>query len=367
MRTSGDERAPGDKTASAGFLGESSLAIGPISCFSTRTGCVRRTSSTTSRPSPEIEGGTCAWLVNLDSTGAAAEAALCIDERAAPEAYRKLLMGSSPGHGWLDELSRLACGSDTGEWAMYCEPDERDGRRRVPPAARVGTLQAGDGALSCGPASTEAIQEPALSYGFSAHGLSEKWRDEIMREVRDWWPLTPRVVGPAIRGAGRRGGAVSRAIIRRLLMASLGIAIAAPAGAQTGPAGTVHYYHRRSRWGSVPRGDRRTGQRRSRGTTTSRSATSRRARRIRASRGSTGHERDTETGMDYFGARYYMQRLGGSRPLIQCSIARRRRSIRNSGTATPTSSTTRSGSSIRTARAEPPRLPSVSLTSSCPR
>ncbi len=101
---------------------------------------------------------------------------------------------------------------------------------------------------------------------------------------------------------------MSATMIRRLLVASLGIAIAAPAGAQTGPAGTVRYYHADAT-GSIravtdaqgdvvtrhdyfPFGDEPAG------------APDPGALRY------TGHERDAESGMDYFGARYYMQRLG---------------------------------------------------------
>ena len=100
--------------------------------------------------------------------------------RTMADEYRSLLVGNTPGHGWLDAMERLACASDVGEWCMYCEPNNeiavigfRHKRASARYAAAMRQFRAEPIDL--------AIKEP-LSYGFSQVATSPEWRDQFLRE-----------------------------------------------------------------------------------------------------------------------------------------------------------------------------------------
>jgi hypothetical protein len=65
----------------------------------------------------------------------------------------------------------------------------------------------------------------------------------------------------------------------------------------------------------------------------------------------TGKERDAETGLDYFGARYYGSKSDASPPSIPSTPGRRTSSTRSGGTGTRTPRTILCDTRIRTAGA----------------
>ena len=69
------------------------------------------------------ENGRCAAVVNLDRTSDDRERSpLFVHMDTTPNEYQILLGNPGVGTGWLVDLDRLACASNTGEWSMYCEP-----------------------------------------------------------------------------------------------------------------------------------------------------------------------------------------------------------------------------------------------------
>ena len=128
----------------------------------------------------KIEDGHCACLWKLDSEDPNEPRFFFVREQATANEYRALLAGKSPGYGWLDAMERLACSSGSGEWCMYCEPNNE--------IAVIGFRHPGASARYSSPMSRfraarvdEAIKEP-LSYGFSQIAASPEWHGVFLRE-----------------------------------------------------------------------------------------------------------------------------------------------------------------------------------------
>jgi hypothetical protein len=125
------------------------------------------------------ENGTCVAMVNLDLTsGDRAGSLLFVHKDTAPNEYQVVLGNPGLGTGWLTDLDRLACASNTGEWSMYCEPALEIAvvgfRQTVPQSYRQILARFHASRFA------DTIKEPDLSYGFSR--LSSTWRDGFLRE-----------------------------------------------------------------------------------------------------------------------------------------------------------------------------------------
>lgn len=130
----------------------------------------------------DVDDGTCACLVNLDSEEAAGaeKPHFCIDRETSPADFQAVLGGTDPSNGWLFSVTRYGCASDKGEWCIYCEQASEIGvvafrhsgalARYASPIAQLHAARL-----------DEAIKGP-LSYGFSDRALSAHWRSELLRE-----------------------------------------------------------------------------------------------------------------------------------------------------------------------------------------
>jgi len=128
----------------------------------------------------EVEGGHCACLWKLDSEKPNEARFFSVAEHTTANDYRALLAGRIAGYGWLNAMERLACASDSGEWCMYCEPNNE--------IAVIGLRHSGaftrySSAMSRFHAARidQAIKEP-LSYGFSQVAAAPEWRNALLRE-----------------------------------------------------------------------------------------------------------------------------------------------------------------------------------------
>ncbi|MEK7689648.1 MAG: hypothetical protein AAB425_01365 [Bdellovibrionota bacterium] len=75
----------------------------------------------------EIEGSSCACLVNLDRplVGDSQDAGVfCFEKEAAEGDYKQALAGPTPGAGLGDGLERFGCASNGGQWVIYCEQQD---------------------------------------------------------------------------------------------------------------------------------------------------------------------------------------------------------------------------------------------------
>jgi hypothetical protein len=127
-----------------------------------------------------IEGGHCACLWKLDSEDPNESRFFSVRQQTTANDYRALLAGKTPGYGWLDAMERLACASDSGEWCMYCEPNNEIaviGFRHTGASARYSSAMSRFHATPI----DKAIREP-LSYGFSQVAAAPGWRDAFLRE-----------------------------------------------------------------------------------------------------------------------------------------------------------------------------------------
>jgi len=128
----------------------------------------------------EAERGQCACLCKLDLDVAQNVQLLHIHNETSSEEYRALLVGPSPGYGWVDAMERLACASDTGEWCMYCEPNNE--------IAVIGFRHEGTSprylhALSEFRATDISLAiKNEVSFGFSQVASSPEWREAFVRE-----------------------------------------------------------------------------------------------------------------------------------------------------------------------------------------
>ena len=128
----------------------------------------------------EIEGSHCACLWKLDSEDPNESRLFFVREETTANEYRVLLAGKTPGYGWLDAMERLACASDSGEWCMYCEPNNEIAVVGFRYAGASGRYSSAMRRFHAAPIE-HAIKEP-LSYGFSQVAASPEWHDAFLRE-----------------------------------------------------------------------------------------------------------------------------------------------------------------------------------------
>jgi len=128
----------------------------------------------------EIEAGQCACVWKLDTENADEPRAFFIREHTTDNEYQVLLAGQAPGFGWLDAMERLACASDTGEWCIYCEPNNEIAV--IAFRHREASSRYSQALKRFRAVRIEEAAKESHSYGFSDSALSTQWREEFMRE-----------------------------------------------------------------------------------------------------------------------------------------------------------------------------------------
>lgn len=69
-----------------------------------------------------VEGSECGCLWDLDNTGIGlSPARFCFGRETVPEDFRAVLHGRGISQGWISQFSRFGCGSNLGQWTIYCE------------------------------------------------------------------------------------------------------------------------------------------------------------------------------------------------------------------------------------------------------
>jgi hypothetical protein len=129
----------------------------------------------------DVDEAHCACVWNLDSEDPNEPRFFFVRQQTTCEEYRTLLVGKTPGHGWLDAMERIACASANSAWCMYCEPNNEIGVigfRQVGDADRYASALARLHAMRF----QDAVREPYISYGFSERALSPEWRDAFLAE-----------------------------------------------------------------------------------------------------------------------------------------------------------------------------------------
>ncbi len=126
-----------------------------------------------------IEGASCAGLFNLDRDVSEDGSHFVIDKQTTINEYQDRLRGSGPVDGWIYEMTRFGCISDIGFWCIYCErPSELavvGFKRGVSPEAYQTVLES----FHAGRAASVIAGE--ADYELSSHVISEKWKEEILR------------------------------------------------------------------------------------------------------------------------------------------------------------------------------------------
>ena len=69
-----------------------------------------------------VEGSECGCLWDLDNVGnGLVPARFCFGRETLPKDFRAVLHGRDVSQGWISQFSRFGCGSNLGQWAIYCE------------------------------------------------------------------------------------------------------------------------------------------------------------------------------------------------------------------------------------------------------
>lgn len=128
------------------------------------------------------EGSTCACIVNLDRDGCDALAAFAIEGSTTVQDYQRRLAGAGPGDGWVYDMDRFGCTSDSGTWFIYCE--------RVSELAIVGfraeaLQERHQFVLAALHASRVSSTSASPSrFEFASHSISRAWQAEIIQNYK---------------------------------------------------------------------------------------------------------------------------------------------------------------------------------------
>ena len=128
------------------------------------------------------EPGTSVRLCNIDIAGAGGtfeESSIFLDIEMSGQAYMDHLRRGGPGSGWVYRMERYGYASDGGHWCIYCE--------RANEIAAIAVRWNGSTDRFTAPLRQfdalpiqRAIDKPS-SYGLSARGLPEAWRDKMLQ------------------------------------------------------------------------------------------------------------------------------------------------------------------------------------------
>lgn len=128
-----------------------------------------------------LERSGCACIVQLDqlTCSSVPPGTFIVDEDATAQHFRTVLKGVNHD-GWVYQMSRIGCCSNSGNWSVYCERESeiailgfRESMVLAPFCSAITEL----GAKSI----REAIDLP-ISYGYSSRALSPEWKSALIRE-----------------------------------------------------------------------------------------------------------------------------------------------------------------------------------------
>ncbi|MBB3973610.1 hypothetical protein [Hansschlegelia beijingensis] len=68
-----------------------------------------------------LENAECVALVNLSRDAPFQRSVIAIDGRTSPDKYMASLREGGPSNGWIYDVERYGCASDSGAWAIYAE------------------------------------------------------------------------------------------------------------------------------------------------------------------------------------------------------------------------------------------------------
>lgn len=128
----------------------------------------------------DADNGRCAHLRNVDlALTDTTRSSLRIQRGTTREEYRSLLAGDGPADGWVYDMGRLVCASDTGEWVMYSEPADiaviafrspSFESRYQSPVSRINAVRI-----------DAAVEKGGPAHGLSSSDVSILWRTQLLR------------------------------------------------------------------------------------------------------------------------------------------------------------------------------------------
>lgn len=129
----------------------------------------------------DIEQGSCACLLHFTDVQFRSASSFRITRDTNEALYDAVLSGTRPGDGWLYNMARIVCGSNLGQWCLYCEQQSEMAVLALKKDCSAEDYKVALSRLHALPIA-EAL-ERSVSYAFSKALLPE-WRKGLLLNYR---------------------------------------------------------------------------------------------------------------------------------------------------------------------------------------